>query len=74
MPGPSVEAEKAERPSRRGLVSDVAEQELEPCPECAKLRKKLQDAEERERLLSQGMDHLILELRRRGGKKLRSKR
>ncbi len=35
-----------------------------PCKQCATLRKKLRDALERERLLTQGMDNLIREIRR----------
>lgn len=38
--------------------------EKESCNECAKLRKRLKDTEERERMLSDGIDYLIEELRR----------
>lgn len=31
----------------------------EECPQCARLRKRLQDQEEIERLLAEGIDHLL---------------
>ncbi len=44
------------------------------CPECAKLRKRLQAAAEREQCLCDGIDYLIEEIRRLQGKKGRRTR
>jgi len=48
-----------------GDVDEMAEKERykRSCQRCAKLRKRLKDTEEREKMLNDGIDYLIEELR-----------